>query len=101
MHSSSEIMMEIREEQLARGMKYFAVLILFVVVASLSRAVYFGWNRLMYIHIGYFLLMSGIAVSNKFIPYNVKAVIILGTTFILAISGLGALGRFLRVRTQP
>jgi signal transduction histidine kinase/CheY-like chemotaxis protein len=92
MQTRVDVINEIREKQLLRGIQCLTILAFFVLIVSLSRAYLIGWHNLMYIHIGSYLLILGIAFFKKSIPYIVKAVLIVSTTFILASSGLVVLG---------
>lgn len=92
MYNGYDVTNEIREKQLSRGIQCLTIFGLFVLMASLSRALSLGWHNLMYVHIGSYLLILGTAVFKQFLPYNAKAVLIAGNTFILAFTGLAALG---------
>ena len=92
MQTGVDVINEIHEKQLSRGIQCLTILAFFVLIVSLSRAYLIGWHNLMYIHIGSYLLILGIAFFKKSIPYIIKAVLIAGTTFILALSGLVTLG---------
>jgi signal transduction histidine kinase len=85
-------MNDIHEEQLSRGIQCLTILGFFVLIASLSRAYFLGWHSLMYIHIASYVLILGIAIFNKYLVYAVKAALIVGITFILALTGLIVLG---------
>jgi signal transduction histidine kinase/CheY-like chemotaxis protein len=92
MHTCVDVINEIREKQLTRGIRYLAVLGFFALMASLSRALSVGWQNIMYVHIILYLLILGTAMCNRFLPFLVKALIIIAITFILGTAGLIAWG---------
>lgn len=92
MRNCLDMINEIREKQFSRGIQCLAILAFFVLIVSLSRAFTLGWHNVMYIHIGAYLLILGIAFFKRYLPFTVKAVLIISITFILGLSGLAALG---------
>jgi signal transduction histidine kinase/CheY-like chemotaxis protein len=92
MHTCLDVINEIREKQLTRGIRYLAILGFFALMASLSRAFYVGWQKIMYIHIFFYLLILWTAICNRFLPFRIRALIIIATTFILGTAGLIAWG---------
>ena len=92
MQNRYDVINEIREEQLTRGIQCMIIFGFFVLIASLSRAIYLGWHNLMYFHIGSYLLIFATALFKKSLSYKVKSLLILSTTFILALTGLITLG---------
>lgn len=92
MQTCIDVINEIREKQLTRGIRYLAVLGFFALMVSLSRAFCVGWQKIMYVHIFFYMLILGTAIFSKFLPFLVRALIIIATTFILGTAGLIAWG---------
>jgi signal transduction histidine kinase/ActR/RegA family two-component response regulator len=92
MHKGLDLMNDIREKQLTRGIRYLSILGFFALIASLSRAFSVGWQNVMYVHIVLYILVLGIAISNGFLSYLTRATIVLILAFILSLSGLIAWG---------
>lgn len=88
MDKGLDLLNEIRERQLTRGTQYAAILGILPLLVSLSRAFYTGWLNVMYLQIAFYLLIIATAVYKKIIPYTLKALIIVVTTFALGLSGL-------------
>lgn len=92
MHKGLDLINDIREKQLTRGIRYLSILGFFSLIASLSRAFSMGWQNVMYVHIVLYLLVLGTAVCNGFLSYLTRAAIMMLITFILSLSGLIAWG---------
>jgi signal transduction histidine kinase/CheY-like chemotaxis protein len=88
MHKGLDLLNEIRERQLTRGIQYAAVLGILPLLVSLSRAFYTGWQNVMYLQIAFYLLIIATSIYRKIISYTLKALIIVVTTFLLGLSGL-------------
>ncbi|MFX0204370.1 MAG: ATP-binding protein [Candidatus Hodarchaeota archaeon] len=83
---------EIRDCQLTWGIRAFAVLGFLALIASLSRAFYVGWQNIMYLHIGLYLLIIGTAILNQKLSFLLRAWILIGTVFVLGVAGLASWG---------
>jgi signal transduction histidine kinase/CheY-like chemotaxis protein len=92
MHNGIDVINEMREKQLTRGIRYLAILGFPALMASLSRAFYVGWQNIFYMHIILYLLILGTAICNRFLPFLVRALIIIVTTFTIGTTGLIAWG---------
>jgi|WetSurMetagenome_2_1015567.scaffolds.fasta_scaffold06491_2 signal transduction histidine kinase/CheY-like chemotaxis protein len=88
MDKGLDLLNEIRERQLTRGIQYAAILGILPLLISLSRAFYAGWQNVMYLQITFYLLIIATAIYRRVIPYTLKALIIVATTFVLGLSGL-------------
>jgi signal transduction histidine kinase/CheY-like chemotaxis protein len=88
MDKGLDLLNEIRERQLTRGIRYAAILGILPLLVSLSRAFYAGWQNVMYLQIAFYLLIIVTAIYRRIIPYTIKALIIVVTTFVLGMSGL-------------
>jgi signal transduction histidine kinase/ActR/RegA family two-component response regulator len=88
MHKDPDLINEIRERQLTRGIRYLSVLGFFALIASLSRAFDVGWQNVMYLHITLYLVVLGTAIFNRSLPYLTRAAIILILSFTVSLAGL-------------
>ena len=79
---------DIRERQLARGIRFAAVLGILPLTFSLSRAYYTGWQNVMSLQVAFYFLILGAAIFNRFLPFSIKASIIISVVFILGLSSL-------------
>jgi len=93
MHKGLDLMNEIREKQLTRGIRYLAVLGFFGLIASLSRMFSVGWKDIMYYHIFLYLLVLATALSSRFLSYLTRAIIMMVIAFSLSLAGLVAWGQ--------
>jgi len=93
MNKGLDLMNEIREKQLTRGIRYLAVLGFFGLIASLSRMFSVGWQDIMYFHIFLFLAVLATAFSGRFLSYPARAAIIMVISFLLSLAGLIAWGQ--------
>jgi signal transduction histidine kinase/CheY-like chemotaxis protein len=82
----------IREQQLDSGIRAFAVLGFFILMASLFRTFYVGWQNIMVLHILLFAVILAMACFNRYGSFLLRAAVIVGTTFLLGISGLVSWG---------
>jgi signal transduction histidine kinase/CheY-like chemotaxis protein len=93
MHKGLDLMNEIREKQLTRGIRYLAVLGFFGLIGSLSRMFAVGWKDIMYFHIFLYLVVLATAFSSRFLSYLTRAAIIMVIAFSLSLGGLVAWGQ--------
>ncbi|MBN1627055.1 MAG: response regulator [Deltaproteobacteria bacterium] len=93
MHKGLDLMNEIREKQLTRGIRYLAVLGFFGLIASLSRMFSVGWQDIMYFHIFLYLLVLATVFSSRLLSYLTRAAIIIVLAFLLSLAGLIAWGQ--------
>ena len=92
MQSIHNVMDEIRERQLSRGIQCITVLGFFALMVSLSRTLFWGWNNLMYIHMVSYTIILVITLFEKSFSYTLKSLIIISIIFILALTALINLG---------
>jgi signal transduction histidine kinase/ActR/RegA family two-component response regulator len=92
MGNDEDVMKSIHEEQLDRVLKCLIVIGALILVASLSRALFMGWQNFLYIHIFSYIAVIGIALFKKYISHTIKSFLLAGIIFILAIAGLANLG---------
>lgn len=78
----------IRDRLLTRSLSAIVVIGFPALVASLSRAIYTGWQDVMSFHIIVYSLSIGIYLLRERLSYNLKAWIVTGGTFALGIAGL-------------
>lgn len=93
MNTGLDLMNEIREKQLTRGIRYLAVLGFFGLMASLSRMFTVGWMDMMYYHIFLYLLILATFFSNRFLSFRTRAAIAMSIAFFLSLTGLVAWGQ--------
>lgn len=92
MSNNVEFMKTIREEQLTSIFHSLIFVGFFVLSASLSRVFFMGWHNFMFIHIGSYLAIIGIAVFKNHIPHVLKTYLLVIIMFILSVAGLVKLG---------
>jgi len=88
MNKGLDLMNEIRERQLTRGIRYAAVLGILPLIFSVSRAYYAGWHSVMSLQIVFYCLIMVTAIFSRSLPFIVKASIIVAITYILGLSSL-------------
>jgi signal transduction histidine kinase/ActR/RegA family two-component response regulator len=77
---------EIRDKLLNRGISATAILGFLTLCCSLSRIWISGWHPIMYLHIGLYLIVLGLAIWRKYLSYFIRAFIITSLLFILGVS---------------
>ncbi|MBN1904726.1 MAG: response regulator [Deltaproteobacteria bacterium] len=92
MGNNEDVMKSIHEEQLDRVLMCLTIIGAFVLVASLSRALFMGWQNFHYIHIFTYITIIGIALFKKYLSHTIKSVLLAGIIFMLAILGLAKFG---------
>ncbi len=92
MGNNEDVMKSIHEEQLDRVLMCLIYIGAFVLVASLSRALFIGWQNFFYIHIASYIAVIGVALYKKHLSHLIKTLILLSIIYILAIAGLIKLG---------
>lgn len=92
MGNDNDVMRNIREEQLTRVIQSLVFLGFPVLIASLSRIMVIGWHNMMYIHIGSYISIIGIAFFSKHLTHTLKTMLLVSIVFILALAALTALG---------
>ena len=92
MNNGLSVIQNIREEQLTRAIRFMAVIGFIVLLVSLSRTYELGWNNVFYVHIFIYLLILSMAVFNKHLGFGIKALVLIGLSYIAGITGLAAWG---------
>jgi signal transduction histidine kinase/CheY-like chemotaxis protein len=92
MGDNEDVMKSIQEEQLDRVLKCLMFIGSFVLVASLSRVFFMGWQNFLYIHVFSYIAVIVIALSKKYLSHRIKSLLLVVIIFILAVSGLAKLG---------
>jgi len=92
MNKSIDIVKTIRNDQLTNGILFLAILGLFALLTSQLRAVFIGYNNIMYLHIGLYLLILISAIFGNYLNFNLKAIIILGTAYLVGLVAIIAWG---------
>lgn len=92
MGNDEDVMKSIHEEQLDRVLKCLTVIGAFVLVASLSRAFFMGWQNILYIHILSYIVIIGVALFKNRLSHTIKSFLLAGIIFVLAVLGLAKFG---------
>ena len=92
MNTGLDLMNDIREKQLTRGIRYVAILGILPLIVSISRAFYTGWNTALSFQIAFYVLILVIAIFNRSLSFYTRALFIVVVTFLLSLSGLIAWG---------
>ena len=92
MGKNEDVMKCIREEQLTRVIQSLVFLGAVLLVTSLSRMIFLGWQNFMYIQVLSYLGIVGVAVFGKYLPHNLKICFLVSIVFILSLTGLSLLG---------
>ncbi len=92
MSKNVDVMECIREEQLNRVIQSFVFLGAVLLISSLSRALFLGWQDFMIIHILSYLIIVWIAVFRKYLPHNSKTAFLVTVVFIISLTGLSVMG---------
>jgi signal transduction histidine kinase/CheY-like chemotaxis protein len=92
MGKAIDVMKDIREEQLTRVIQSLVFLGFIILIASISRSLFLGWHKLMYVHIGAYAVILGIAVFRNYLSHISKTTLLISLIFILSLIGLSTLG---------
>ena len=92
MNKTVDVMKNIREEQLDRVIQSLVLIGIILLAVSLSRALFTGWHNFMFIHIGSYIVVLGIAFFRKHLSHVLKTWLLVIIIFILAAAGLAQLG---------
>ena len=92
MGNGIDVMKDIREKQLTRVIQSLVFLGFILLIVSLSRALFLGWHNFMYVHIGSYMAIMGIAVFRNYLPHTSKTTLLTGIILILSLTGLSVLG---------
>ena len=92
MGNGIDVMKGIREEQLTRVIQSLVFLGFVILIASLSRSLFLGWHNLMYVHVGSYAVILGIAVFRNYLSHTSKTILLISLIFILSLIGLFTLG---------
>jgi len=82
----------IQDRQLRWGFRALAVIALFALIISLSRAINVGWHNIMALHIGLYLVILGTVILEQYLSFFVRTLILIGIIFIKGVAGLAAWG---------
>src|SRR5208337_3641464 len=88
MNETSDTFRRLRDRQLSWSLRNLSVFGLFVLLVSLSRAFTIGWQAVMAFQILIYLLVLCTALLGRRLPFSVRAAILVGTGFILSVTGL-------------
>jgi signal transduction histidine kinase len=83
----NEIQM-IRDRQLSWGFRALTFVGFFALVISLSRTFVVGWQNIMSLHIGLYLVIVVTTILDRYLSFLVKAWILIGIVFIQGVAGL-------------
>ena len=79
---------EMRNVQLDRGLYALAIVGLFALVASLARSIHVGWNDVMAIHIGIYMVVLIVVVLRRHLSFKIRALIVCTLPLVIGIPGL-------------
>ncbi len=87
-----QLFRKIRSQLIDVTMVVLAFLAIPSVAASLARVRDIGWHDLMYVHVGFALLIWATAAFRKHLPFGARVSVLLGLSFALGVAGLLAWG---------
>jgi hypothetical protein len=79
---------KIHDRQLTWGFRALAFVGFFAVAISLSRAFVVGWQNIMALHIGLYLVIVVTAILDQYLSFLIRAWILIGIVFIQGVAGL-------------
>ena len=82
----------IQDRQLKWGFRALGVIALFALIISLSRAFTVGWQNVMALHIGLYMVILGTVILERYLSFFVRISILIGIIFIKGVAGLIAWG---------
>ncbi len=82
----------IRDRQLTWGFRAVAFIGFFALIISLSRVFDVGWQTIMALHIGLYVVVVATVILDRHLSFSVRAWILIGIVFIKAVTGLMAWG---------
>ena len=82
----------IRDRQLTWGFRAIAFVGIFALAISLSRGFDVGWQNIMALHIGLYLVIVAMLILDQHLSFSVRAWILIGIVFIKGVAGLLAWG---------
>ena len=88
MHNTLDEIQAIRDKQLTWGFRAIAFIGLFALIISFSRAFDVGWQNIMALHIGLYLVIVATVILDQHLSFPVRAWILIGIVFIKGVSGL-------------
>lgn len=88
MHDNHDEIQAIHDRQLTWGFRALAFVGFFGLAISLSRAFVVGWQNIMALHIGLYLVIVVTAIMDRYLSFLVRAWILIGIVFIQGVAGL-------------
>jgi two-component system cell cycle sensor histidine kinase/response regulator CckA len=88
MHDNLAEIQAIRDRQLTWGFRAIALIGFFALIISLSRAFDVGWQNIMALHMGLYLVVVAIVILDKHLSFSVRAWVLIGIVFIKGVAGL-------------
>jgi signal transduction histidine kinase/ActR/RegA family two-component response regulator len=88
MNRISKKIQEMRNQQLARGMRAAAIIGFFVLLCSFFRTWAVGWHNIVYLHIVLYLIIVAAAFLDRYLSFSLRTAVILGALFAIGFAGL-------------
>jgi|GEM_PF-2034803 len=88
MLSRPQVIGRIKDEQLSAALRCLAVLGPLLLFASLARSAATGWQTVMWLHVGAYIVILGAALAANRLAFHVRAWILLCALFLLGAGGL-------------
>ncbi len=88
MHENLDEIQAIRDRQVRWGFRALAVIGFFALIISLSRAFDVGWQNIMALHMGLYLVIVATIILERYLSFFVRALILIGIAYITGVAGL-------------
>jgi len=86
--SQIETIEAVRSQLVDAALFALAIIGFLAVIASLLRILDVGWQHVMFLHIGFYLVVLGTAILYRRLSFHVRAFVVLGILFFAGIGGL-------------